>query len=44
VKRGAVIPEAVKQIALPDVRPTILDDVTFLVHLHVLQVSDQSLA
>jgi len=44
MKRGAVVSEAVKQIALPDVRRTILDDVTFLVHLYVLQISDQSLA
>lgn len=44
MKRSTIVPEAVHQIALANVRTPVLDDVTILVHLYVLQVSDQPLA
>ena len=40
----AVVSPTVQQVSLADVCAAVLQDVTVLVHLHVLQVSDETLA
>jgi hypothetical protein len=40
----AVVPPTIQQVSLPDVSASVLHDVTVLVHLHVLEVSDETLA
>ena len=40
----AVVPPAIQQVSLADVSAAVLQDVTVLVHLHVFQVSDETLA
>ncbi len=44
MKTMAVVPPTIQQVSLSDVCAAVLEDVTVLVHLHVLEVSDQSLA
>ena len=44
MKTMAVVPPTIQQVSLADVSASVLHDVTVLVHLHVLEVCDETLA